>query len=852
MGIIEKLTFRYMKKNKKRTKTIILGIIGTMMLLTVVNIFANTFLQMLQENVIAKEGEYHAVFHNLTIESYEKLKASRKIKSCTLKEECLECVEVTEKCALVEMPKVNRRIFAQTQKLAKEIDMEILPLEMQTELPNRKMSEYNVTYHMELLEYYGISEPEQVGIGMLVKLILLILVAMGSIVIYNGYAISVFEKLKYLGTIGSIGASKWQKAKIVYLEGLIEGMIGVPTGIIMGVVLAKVGIHIIGNLLLYEEQIEMVVDAALIIKLVLLGFLMILSACLFPAIKAMRVSSMDLISHPYSLNEKIQEKTNLMTEHRILGIPGMLAIKNVWIKKKNYMANGLLIILVLCLLLDGITAMRGVNGDYYPKDDRERPELDLWMELYTKDEEKIQSIYNDIAKLPYVNTISLERELDINCILVEENQLQNDLKDFAIQITVGYVDALRKVNDMSSGEEIEGYYLFPTIIGLDDHTFTEYVKKAGYQIPQGKKYPVLIEDHVQIQRNDKGEEVERRSILSTQPGGQFSFLYSRYGDITVDFTPFENPVDEVLKGEFYLIGTTEEAPPIPYFSGRQDDITGYQERVLGQHHIYMAMRDFEKLLKDPAYRDTYGEHPKDTKATSYDSYKAIPTILKFSIDRRKIQESDQFGNGILGNKELVAKIAEDKKIEQEILKIVSEAGLLPGKAVNRDLGLGDQEEYPENNTYYFGSYSIWQKEQYFHSEKFLILLLGHGIIILIVTLLLTNIFQSISMSIRVRKREFAIYQSMGMTAEVLQKMLMMENAVYGLVGCIIGIPISFILLREVYLEFARYYELDWTMPWDLVPLQVLICLFVLVLPMIHTKSQMKHLNVIESIRDENI
>ena len=130
--------------------------------------------------------------------------------------------------------------------------------------------------------------------------------------------------------------------------------------------------------------------------------------------------------------------------------------------------------------------------------------------------------------------------------------------------------------------------------------------------------------------------------------------------------------------------------------------------------------------------------------------------------------------------------------------------------------------------------------------------MGYGIVVLIVTLLLTNIFQSISMSIRVRKREFAIYQSMGMTADILRKMLCMENAVYGLVGCIIGIPISFILLREVYLEFARYYELDWTMPWDLVPLQVLICLFVLVLPMIHTKSQMKHLNIIESIRDENI
>lgn len=852
MGIIEKLTDRYMRKNKKRTKTIILGITGTMILLTVVHIFANTFLMLLQENVTDKEGSYHAIFHNLTTEEYEKLEASKEIKGCTLKKDCFECGGTTGNCVLVEMPKVNRKIFTKTQKLAEEIGMEKLSAELQSELPNRQMCEYNVTYHMELLEYYGISNPEQIGIGMLVKLILLLLAFMGSIVIYNGYAISVFEKLKYLGTLGSIGATKWQKAICVYWEGLIEGVIGIPIGIGIGVLLAKAGIHVLGTVLLYEEKIEMFIDSLLIIKLVLLGFFMIFAACLFPAIKAMKASSIELISHPYSLEEKIQKKTNLLEEHRLLGISGMLALKNVWVKKKSYIANSLLIIFVLCLLLDGITALRGVNGDYYPKDNRERPELDLWVELYTKDEEKIQAFYNAVSELPYVNEISLERELDIDCILVEENQLQNDLKDFSIQITVGYVDALRKVNDMSSGKEIEGYYLFPRIIGLDDNTFAEYVKKAGYQIPQGKKYPVLIEDHVQIQRNDKDGDVERRSILAAQPGEQFSFLYSRYGDITVSPSGYENPVDEVLKGEFYLIGTTEEAPPFPYFSGRQDDVTGYQERTLGQHHIYMGMSDFEKLLQDPAYKDTYGEHPTETKSQSYDSYKTIPTCLKFGIDRNKVQESGVLENKIIGNKELAAKITEDKKVKEEIEKIAAKVGLCQGKAANRDLGLGNEEEYPENETYYFGSYSIWQKEQYFHSEKFLILILGYGIVILITTLLLTNIFQSISMSMRIRKREFAMYRSMGMTTSVLQRLLVMENAVYGLAGCVLGVPISFLLLREVYLEFARYYELDWKMPWDLVPLQLFICILVLILPMVHTNAQLKHLNIIESIRNENM
>lgn len=852
MGIIEKLTLRYMKKNKKRTRTAILGIIGTMMLLTVVHIFADTFLVMLRESVIAKEGSYHAVFHNLTAKEYERLQSSDIIKSCKLKNKCLECGETTGSCALVETTKVNQRIFSKTQKLAKEIGMKKMSPEMQTELPNRKMCEYNVSYHMELLEYYGISDSGQMGIGMLVKLILLLLVFMGGIVIYNGYAISVFEKLKYIGTLGSIGASKYQKAMSVYWEGLVEGVIGIPIGIGMGVLLAKGGIREIGKILLYEEKIEAAVDFSLIVKLVLLGFFMIFSACLFPAIKAMKASSIDLISHQYSLGEKIQKKTDLMKKHRLLGISGMLALKNIWVKKKSYMANGVLVVLVLCLLLDGITALRGTNGDYYPKDDRERPELELWTELYTKDEEKIQAFYDNVSKLSFVRDVSLERELDIGSILLEENQLQKDLKDFSIAITVGYVDALRKVNDMSSGKEIEGYYLFPTIIGLDDKTFTQYVKKAGYQIPKAKQYPVLIEDHVQIKRNDEDGKVERRSILAAQSGEQFSFLYSRYGDITVGTPTFENPVDEVLKGEFYLIGTTEEAPPYPYFSGRQDEITGYQERSLGQHHIYMAMSDFEKLLKDPAYQDTYGEHPTDTESPSYDNYKTIPTYLKFDVDRNKIQKSEDLESEIFGNKELAAKIMEDKKIGEEITKIASETGLRQGSAANRDLGLGDEEEFPENDTYYFSSKSIWQKEQYFHSEKFLILLLGYGIIVLIVTLLLTNIFQNISMSMRVRKREFAMYQSMGMTTGVLRRMLMMENAVYGLVGCVLGIPISFLLLREVYLEFSRYYELDWVMPWDLVPLQLLIIFLLLILPMVHTSSQMKHLNIIESIRDENM
>ncbi len=80
------------------------------------------------------------------------------------------------------------------------------------------------------------------------------------------------------------------------------------------------------------------------------------------------------------------------------------------------------------------------------------------------------------------------------------------------------------------------------------------------------------------------------------------------------------------KGNFRLIGTTQETPPYPYYSGKQDDINGYQEETLGFCHIYMSMDDFERLLEDPMYSDIYKKHPEDTYASSLSNYKVLLLI----------------------------------------------------------------------------------------------------------------------------------------------------------------------------------------------------------------------------------
>ena len=752
--IILELTIRYMQKNKKRTMAVIAGIIGTMIILTVVNIFAGSI--------------------------------------------------------------------------------------------------------MGMMSFESVSEEE---LQSMVNAVLVILMLMGCVMIYNAYAISVFEKLKFLGMLGSTGATRLQKAGIIYLEGMIEGSLGIPFGIGAGVVLAKLLLKAIQNILLYEEAIPMYLTAEMIIKIAVFGFGMIGLACLIPAWKAAKTSSIDLITNQIQIEKKMLDGTNLLQDKNLFGTTWTLAVRNIWVRRKNYITNGILLIITFCLILDGVAAMRGINGEYAPRDDREREKLELWTELYTNNVDKIEAFYQKVKELPEVKDISLVRTLDLDGMLLSKEQLQEDIQDyhdsFGIRDAVGFFKSHVTVMDAKTGKEVTGYWVWPKIVGLDEDTFQEYLEKSGYEFSsenfdeKSGQYPVLVEDYVTISRNGKEE---RRSILNLGADEEFTFRYSRYGDmhgLSIFEGAGKNSFDEILNGKFHLIGTTKEAAPYPYYSGTTEEIDGYQDITLGVMNMYMPMRYFNQLLEDPAFSDTYGEHPEDTVAFNSIYYKSIITNIKFSIERENVAASVGFWERIFKNKALEKQMQEDRCIEEKIRGIAVETGLKNVNAADVEQLVFDGAILPENDTYYFGSRAIVQREKYFHSEKYLLLLLGYGLIALITMLSLTNIFQNISQSMRMRKREFAALQSIGMTVKDLQKMLLFENAMYGVIGCVIGISISFLLLQEVRHEFSKWNEINWVTPWDMVPLQIFIAILLIVLPMIHTVFQMKNMNLIEEIRNEN-
>lgn len=94
----------------------------------------------------------------------------------------------------------------------------------------------HVVLHVAMLRYMGISSDSSIWAtfyGLVVVLAAVIVVACVSL-IFNAFNISVAERIKQFGLLSSVGASRRQLRRAVVLEGAIVAVIGIPCGLLIG------------------------------------------------------------------------------------------------------------------------------------------------------------------------------------------------------------------------------------------------------------------------------------------------------------------------------------------------------------------------------------------------------------------------------------------------------------------------------------------------------------------------------------------------------------------------------------------------------------------------------------------
>lgn len=129
---------------------------------------------------------------------------------------------------------------------------------------------------------------------------------------------------------------------------------------------------------------------------------------------------------------------------------------------------------------------------------------------------------------------------------------------------------------------------------------------------------------------------------------------------------------------------------------------------------------------------------------------------------------------------------------------------------------------------------------------------SYGFIILISLIAIANVFNTISTNIALRRRDYAMLRSIGMTHRGMNRMMNYECILYGTRSLIIGLPISFAVVYIIYLSVGDVFEMAFTLPWTAVVTAVLCVFIVVFTTMMYAMNKIKKDNPIEALKNENI
>lgn len=151
------------------------------------------------------------------------------------------------------------------------------------------------------------------------------------------------------------------------------------------------------------------------------------------------------------------------------------------------------------------------------------------------------------------------------------------------------------------------------------------------------------------------------------------------------------------------------------------------------------------------------------------------------------------------------------------------------------------------------SYTIDNKEENVRIMNNLFTLIAiflYGFIIVISLIGITNIFNTITTNMELRKQEFAMLKSIGMTSKEFKRMIRLESLFMGIKSLLFGILIGIILSYLIYLSSDS--DIPYKLPIVAIIISILVVFILISLIMKYSLNKISKQNTIETIRNENI
>lgn len=167
-----------------------------------------------------------------------------------------------------------------------------------------------------------------------------------------------------------------------------------------------------------------------------------------------------------------------------------------------------------------------------------------------------------------------------------------------------------------------------------------------------------------------------------------------------------------------------------------------------------------------------------------------------------------------------------------------------------------EKETEGNPEYSQISFYVSNLDKQMRDEKSLFTLLGvfaYGLIVVIALIGITNIINTISTGMELRSREFATLRSIGMTDKQFVGMVRLESVFISVKALAIGVPLGILISYLLCVMMNRMDDaIIYEPPYKAIILCILVVIMLIYAIMKLSMTKLRHNNIIETIKNENL
>lgn len=288
--------------------------------------------------------------------------------------------------------------------------------------------------------------------------------------IYNSFASSSAERLRAIGLLKSVGATRRQVRDLMFKEAIYYSIIAVPIGLLLGhisshflfLALSDMGRNAANYFILKNIDLQYRIGYQNTIGPLILSLLTVFAAILIPVVKVSKVLPMEAVRSQDNASRGKDRKRYHAIATRILGFTGALSLKNYQRYRKRYLATVISIMASVFMILFANMMVRSVTENYRVEEDESGNVISythpIGSDGFTEEEQSLFYLLNDVET---VKTGKL--------MYVISEQMQFSFSDLASQ----------EIRDQLVSDSFNEQYVFMPVVFIDDGTYRELLTENG-------------------------------------------------------------------------------------------------------------------------------------------------------------------------------------------------------------------------------------------------------------------------------------------------------------------------------------------------------------------------------------